>query len=99
MPVEVTFFIPPYGKQTKQFISDIADEDAEWFTENNVKLSMEELMNGSKVIYADYGKKNEDGEPEEEMMVAMHRSCKSMMSELRIMTERALNTLKLNQGD
>lgn len=96
MPIEVTFFIPPHGQQTKQTITDISDEDAQWFTENNIKLSMEELMNGAKVIYADYGN------PEEEATVismpGRERTCRDMMAQLKRSTVIGLDIYNLHKG-
>lgn len=92
MSIHVTVYYLPHGKSTVQEITGITDEDALWFTQNNVKLSMEELSTGAKVIYADYG------DPDEEAIVVSmpgrERPCIEMMTELRKQTEVALAQFK-----
>ena len=86
MSIHVTVYYLPHGKSTVQ---EITDDDALWFTQNNVKLSMEELSTGAKVIYADYG------DPEDEaMVVSMTKPCIEMLAELRKQTEVALAQFK-----
>lgn len=92
--IQVKFFFPPHGHSSMQEITGISDEDALWFTNNNIKLSMEELQTGAKVIYADYG--NPD---EEALVVSMSKPCIEMMSELKKQTELALARYKLEVGD
>ena len=89
MSIHVTVYYLPHGKSTVQEITGITDDDALWFTQNNVKLSMEELSTGAKVIYADYG------DPEDEaMVVSMTKPCIEMLAELRKQTEVALAQFK-----
>lgn len=89
MSIPVTVFTPPNGDQSVIEVKDITADDATWFIANNVKISMENLRTGDRAIYADWGKKYPDGEPIEEMVISNRRSCKEMMSDLRILTERA----------
>jgi hypothetical protein len=85
MPIKATVFTPPHGTQTIIDVIDITDEDAAFFNNNNIKISMEELSIGSKVIYADW-----NGIPEDEALVLVPEgvTCKQAMTQLRIQVEK-----------
>lgn len=89
MPIQAIVFVPPNAKQEVITVTEINDEDAEWFTQHNIKISMEELSNGAKAVYADYGN------PDEEVIVismpGREKSCRDMMATLRKQTEDAIN--------
>ena len=79
MPLQVTLFSPPNAKQTVFQMTEISDEDATWFYENKILVSVEELRNGAKVVYGKYGPE----EGQECLVVSRTESCKKMMSDLR----------------
>ena len=87
MPIEVTLFIPPIGEQHVIQVTDVTDEDAAWFTENKIILSMEQLSSGAKVVYGKFGV----NEHQECMVVSMYDSCKSMLSELRSIVQTEIS--------
>ena len=87
MPIEVTLFIPPNAEQHVIQVTDVTDEDAAWFTENKIIISMEELRSGAKVIYGKYGVNDN----QECMVVGMNKTCKSMLSELRSFVQKELS--------
>ena len=93
MPIQATVYILPNGRQEVITVTEITDDDALWFTQHNVKLSMEELRTGAKVIYADYG--NPDEEAIVVSMPGRERPCIEMMTELRKQTETSLAQFKL----
>lgn len=88
MPIQATVFVPPNGRQETIMVQEINDDDANWFIGHNVKLSMEQLQTGVFVLYADYGAKTEDGDPDE-IIVLGTKGCREMMTELRIKTQKA----------
>lgn len=90
--ITVTLFIPPDGTQSEAVIRDIDAEDADFFNENSVKISMEQIMTGEAVIYADYGMLDEDGDPVEEMvMVDMNTTTvREALKGLRMLVENML---------
>lgn len=90
MPIQATVFIPPSGRQEVITVTEIDDRDAEFFTQHNVKLSMEQLQTGLYVIYGDWGKKTPDGEPEEAIVMSATRSCRELMHQLRTDLEEVL---------
>lgn len=83
---QVTFFIPPFGKKEKRDVIDIAVDDAKWFTDNNVEVSMEELGHMAIVYATPPGKDEED----EIMVVSNGRSCMETMADLRNQCEKGM---------
>lgn len=82
MSYPVTYFIRPYGHRQEGTIGHIHQEDADWLASHNVKISMEDTYAGM-IIYADYGKTTEDGEPDEHLMIVKeNESCFDAMSRL-----------------
>lgn len=86
MAIEVTYHALPDGRQTVIPVTEINDEDAAWFTEHNVKLSLEELRTGVKVLYANTG-----DEENEVMVISPTKGCREMMAELRVLAEQQVN--------
>ena len=87
MPIEVTLFIPPNAEQHVIQVTDVTDEDAAWFTENKIIISMEELSSGAKVVYGKFGV----NEHQECLVVSMNKTCKSMLSELRSIVQTEIS--------
>ena len=87
MPIEVTLFIPPKGEQHVIQVTDVTDEDAAWFTENKIIISMEELSSGAKVVYGKFGV----NEHQECLVIGMNKTCKSMLSELRSIVQTEIS--------
>lgn len=73
-------FVRPNGEQRPGVMTLIKPADEDWLRENNVKISLEDLGIGI-CIYADYGAKDSDGEPDEHMLIVPRSGdCKSSMS-------------------
>lgn len=86
MAVYLTYYESPHGRQSVIPVTEINDEDAAWFTEHNVQLSMEQLRTNIKVLYAN------TGDPEKEVMViSPTKGCREMMAELRVLAEQQVN--------
>lgn len=84
--MQVTFFIPPNGRQEVREISNVRQEDAEFFEKHGVKISMEQ-QGLNVIVYADTGKVT-DGEPDELIEICHGRSCEDTLSALRRACER-----------
>lgn len=89
----VTLYKRPDGQQEIIDVENVHQEDWDWFEENNISLSMEDLGNGMFALYADYGAFLEDGEtPDEIIYVASEQEdCKESFRILRALTEEAVN--------
>jgi hypothetical protein len=91
--LEVTMFLKPTGRKQKATIQNISEADAEFFQENNIAISMEDMFDRF-VIYADVGIKTSDGEPDEVMyLTSPDESCIDAMNRLRELCEEILNDL------
>jgi len=78
-----TFFIPPNGRQEKSEVTRIRQATVDYFTEHEVKLSLEQLMTGQHVLYGDFGRRSEDGEPVEAVYIAKDgESCEDSLDGL-----------------
>lgn len=91
--MEVCYYYPPHGEMKVLDITKIYAEDEEFFTENDIQISMEEL-GGEIVVYADTGYENEDGDPEEFIETAQGRSCEDVLKALRITCEQFIKENK-----
>lgn len=85
--MKVTFFIPPNGHREVREITNVRPEDEKYFTEHNIKISMEELSTGQHAVYADTGMLI-DGEPTELLEISYGRSCKDTLAALRVRCEQ-----------
>lgn len=101
--IKATLYQRPNGKKSVITLTkdEITKEDAKYFKGNKVKVSLEPQANGTDniIIYADYGKRTEDGEPEEIIIFSRGREAIECMTELRQEVETALNSLKQEQAD
>lgn len=89
MGLPVTVYHRPNGRRENIICHKISEDDEKWFRTRNVRVSMEESGSGGHILYADYGAVDEDGEPDEVILVT-HRSCIEAMSTLREMVEKAM---------
>lgn len=91
--IKVTLYQRPNGKQSVIDLTEITKEDAKYFKDNKVKVSLEPQDSGTDniIIYADYGKKDPDGEPEEIIIFSRGRECTECMTELRQLVESQSN--------
>lgn len=83
-----TLFVPPNGQQEKRAVLNIAEEDAKWFTDNNVEVSMEEI-GGMVAVYATPPGKNGD---DQIMVLSNGRECMETMADLRKQCEAVKGT-------
>ena len=86
--MEVTIFMLPDGRKKVTSISNVYPDDASWFEENNVKVSIEEIGD-QMAIYADIGKVY-DGEPDEILILSGNMNCQDSLKKLRIECEKAM---------
>ena len=86
MSINATLYTLPNGVKSEILIGEINDEDTAWFTEHNVKLSLEELRTGVKVLYANTG-----DEENEVLVMSATKGCREMMAELRVLAEQQVN--------
>lgn len=89
MGLPITIYHRPNGRQENIICHHITEDDARWFQTRSVTVSMEESGSGGHILYADYGAVDEDGEPDEVILVT-NRSCIEAMATLREMTEKAM---------
>lgn len=89
MSLPITIYHRPNGRKENIICREISDDDADWFKTHRVHVSMEESGSGGHILYADYGVVDEDGEPDEVILIT-HGSCREAMAKLREMTERAM---------
>ena len=67
MGLEITIHIN--GKQYVEPVKLVDSDDELFFMEKRIKLSCEELSNGRRVLYGDWGRKLDDGTPDESMVI------------------------------
>lgn len=90
MGLPVTVYHRPGGRQEQIICREIDDDDTNWFQTRSVKVSMESDGRDGYIVYADYGAVDEEGEPDEIIVLSQGRSCRKTLSELRELTERAM---------
>jgi hypothetical protein len=79
--MDVTVYKRPDGRTEVVTITKVHADDAKWFKDNRVAVSMEDI-GGDYAIYADTGKEL-DGEPDEFIEIANGRSCEETLKSLR----------------
>lgn len=84
--MKATFYKQTDGRKEVLEIQNVYAEDAEFFENNNIHISMEELA-GQFVVYADTGLETEDGDPVEYVEIAGGRSCEEVLHKLRLTCE------------
>lgn len=86
----VTVYKRPHGQTEVIDLLNIHDEDAKWFEENNVSVSIEST--GTDIIvYGDVGLVNEDGEPEEIIIFSGTDDCYTTMTRLRVQCKKVMS--------
>jgi hypothetical protein len=91
--MQVTVYRRPHGRYTVIDCQNVYPEDKAWFEAHNVKVSMEEdgmPGNPNYIFYADIGRKDEDGEPDEVIELSQGRACDETLAALRRQCEEAL---------
>jgi len=66
--MRVKMYLKPNGRLEYAYITNINPEDSEWFTTNEVKVSMEELYQDQFAVYGDLGITDEDGEKKDKLL-------------------------------
>lgn len=90
MSIECLVFLRPYGDRRTIELRNINLEDEIYFKEKGVKLSMESDGRGNYILYADIGKKLEDGTPADIIHITKEgETCNQAMHALRLMVEEA----------
>lgn len=87
--MEVTIYSQPHGRTQVVDIPNVLPDDAAYFQRNNISISMEEV-GGTFAIYADYGKRTDDGEPDELIEISSGRSCEETLHALRLECEATI---------
>ena len=84
--MNVTLYKRPHGHTSIINITKITDEDATWFDDNEIKVSME-LTPVGFAVYADCGYRLDDDpdeDPDEVIVIARrNQPCEDVMKELR----------------
>lgn len=78
----VTYYKLPDGRTQEIDMKNINKEDEDWFIENDVHVSLEEIGD-QVVVYGDIGKETEDGEPDEIIVLSGAMNCFQTMAKLR----------------
>lgn len=85
----------PNGRQETIVVRHVYPEDAKWFIENNVKISMEEDGRGGIIVYGDWGYIDPESlEPAEAIEISGSRSCHDVLKALRQKIEKAMAEVK-----
>lgn len=90
--MNVTIYKTPNGRTEVIDLRNINDDDAKWFEQNNVAVSMEEI-GGQFAVYGDVGRMHE-GEPDEVLVLSQGRDCFETMAQLRIECQEAIAEMK-----
>lgn len=90
MSLHITIYTRPRGDKEVIVCRNIYDDDADFFRTRSINVSMEADGNSGYIVYADYGARTEDGEPNEMIVMSNGRSCEDTLAELRQLTERAM---------
>jgi len=75
MTIKATLFIKPNGKKEDIDLKNVYPDDADYINNNHILVSMEELSDNNFAIYFDYGKVDEEGEPDELIELSFGKSC------------------------
>lgn len=84
--LNVLMYQRPTGERKYVDIKNVYPEDAKWFNDNNIKVSMEpDATEGNYICYADYG------DPENEAIeFSLGKNCEDTLHALRETTEHLL---------
>lgn len=90
----VTYYRRPTGTPSQIDMTNVLPDDERWFTENNVKVSLEGDGESGVILYGDVGLVSPDGDPEEAILLSQGRTCVECMHELRKLCEELISTKK-----
>lgn len=79
--MKVKIYKKPNGQCRELEIKNVFPEDDEYFTKNNIPVSMEEI-DSQYVVYGEV-RVDECGEPIELIVLSLGRSCEETLKELR----------------
>jgi hypothetical protein len=79
--MNVTIYKRPDGRSEVIDCRNVYPDDAKWFEDNHVAISMEDI-GGGFAVYADTGKEV-DGEPDELIELSQGRTCEETLHALR----------------
>lgn len=89
--LDVTFYKLPHGEKQIITMTEIDQEDADFFINKGYTVSMEELRTGQIVLYSPNGQYMDgveaDEEDEEIYIVPEGQGCREAMKELRKLVE------------
>ena len=86
--MNVTVYKRPDGRSEVIDCRNVYPDDAKWFDDNQVAVSMEDI--GDMIaVYADVGKEV-DGEPDELIELSQGRTCEETLHALRKQCEEAI---------
>ena len=86
----VRYYARPNGRMREIEMSNIYQEDIDFFTENDIMVSLEELTTGDIVAYA--CPRSDVSEESEVMVFAGKRNCQETMKALREECEKGFVT-------
>jgi hypothetical protein len=61
--IQVTIYLRPNRRRDVVELLNIYPDDAKYINDNNIKVSLEEMANGTIIIYFDRGFVDDEGEP------------------------------------
>lgn len=82
----VRYYVRPNGRMREIEMSNIDLSEIQFFVENNIHVSIEELTTGDIVVYG--CPRNDESEESEVMVFAGKRSCQETMKALREKCEK-----------
>jgi hypothetical protein len=85
----VRYYARPNGRMSELEMSNIYQEEINFFTENDIMVSLEELTTGDIVAYA--CPRSDLSEESEVMVFAGKRNCQETMKALREEYEKGFN--------
>lgn len=91
MSYPCTFYIRPHGRTVESEISHISPAAELFFTKFSIQLSMEDIGAGRYVIWADYGRRDEHGDPIEFTYVtSLGQTCIAALDHVAAEVEKLL---------
>lgn len=79
--IQVTVYKRPDGRTETIDCPNVYPDDAQFFRDNNIHVSMEDIGD-QFAVYADTGRVDSDGEPDELIELSGRRSCEETLAAL-----------------